>query len=399
MRKYNITMIVLDTLRLDMFNKIKDVHDLSSIGNFSEIENCIAPSSWTLPSHASLFTGMYPSKHGSHETKTLKSLDIANIKLKRRTMVSELKELGYNTYAISANPYVHPIYGFDEFDFFKEESYFTDIFGSVFEISQKLKPRLAKYREAYGTDVFKIFPAILRDDPGLFFEAAISGLAPTISAATKKLRAKTLEGWPVEKGGKRTVKNVRILGLKEPFFLFINLMEPHDPYVGLHGKDFNWATPFLKNPPPEELMTLWKKLYYKASVMGYDYAFQILKNIADRFGEEQIMALTSDHGQCFGEHKFIGHGTMLYDELVKVPFAVSMPKRFGEAHQNGFSSLVNFRKFLLAALEEDKNAASRLYSKSVRSESFGIPSNVSMVAGIDKKKIAAAEKVVVRKFK
>ncbi|MDE1850798.1 MAG: hypothetical protein KGH54_03330, partial [Candidatus Micrarchaeota archaeon] len=52
------------------------------------IRECIAPSSWTLPSHASLFTGMYPSEHGSHETKSVKSLDIGKIKLRHKTIVS-----------------------------------------------------------------------------------------------------------------------------------------------------------------------------------------------------------------------------------------------------------------------------------------------------------------------
>jgi hypothetical protein len=258
----------MDTMRLDTFNAISKTKgmELSQIGNFTYFDRCIAPSTWTLPSAASLFTGKYASEHGCHETRDVKCLDIDRIKLRSKTFVSDLKDLGYNTYAISANPYVHPVYGFNEFDSFLEESYFTDIFGSVVEVSRKVKPLVAKYRSMYGTNVLKISAAMLREDPNLFFESVATSMVLTPIAIIKKLKAQLIENWPVEKGGKRIVATSKKLKLKEPFFLFINFMEPHDPYVGKPGKDFNWSTTFLKKKVDGNLLDLWKKLYYKASL-------------------------------------------------------------------------------------------------------------------------------------
>ena len=71
----------------------------------------------------------------------------------------------------------------------------------------------------------------------------------TPKAAIKKIRAKLIEGWPIEKGGKNILNTIKGIRFKEPFFLFVNFMEAHDPYVGIKGKDFNWVTPFLKKGP------------------------------------------------------------------------------------------------------------------------------------------------------
>ncbi|VVB76718.1 Sulfatase [uncultured archaeon] len=398
MGRLNVTIIVMDTLRLDTFNELIAAAPLSRLGRFVCLDRCIAPSPWTLPSHASLLTGMYPSEHGSHESKTVKGLDIDRIRLTRRTMVSDLKDMGYRTYAISANPYVHPVYGFDEFDSFREESYFTDIYGSVFEVSDKVKPLLAKYRQMYGSNPLKISLALLKEDPNLLFDAVTSGIFLTPRAAAKKLKAKLVDNWPLEKGGREIVRTEKRMAFKKPFFFLINLMEPHDPYVGAKGKDFNWATPFMKEKVDDALVNKWKRLYLKASGKGYRYVCEIVKDLVRRFGDDQLIIITADHGQAFNEHGFIGHGSMLYDEIVRVPFAVMLPKGFEEVKSNDYVSLVNVKDFVMAALDGDKKAMRKLYGKKVRTESFGIPAAISNLKGIDLKKVRANEKARSRTF-
>jgi len=68
--KPNIILISLDTLRADHLGCYGYHRDTSpNIDRFAEgallFENCIASSSWTLPAHASLFTGVHPSVHGA----------------------------------------------------------------------------------------------------------------------------------------------------------------------------------------------------------------------------------------------------------------------------------------------------------------------------------------------
>ncbi len=401
--KPNISIIVLDTLRLDAFNKLESQkgRSLSGIGEFVFAGTCIAPSSWTLPSHASLFTGMYPSEHGAHETKTIKALDIAQIKLRRRTFVSDLNDTGYATYAISANPYVHPIYGFDEFKHFKTESYFTDLWGYTIEVPERLKPLLSKYRAQYGGNFFKIGFAMLRDDPGLIRE--VSGLplaaALTLKGIAKKARARAIEGWPIEKGGMRVVKTVSGMRFSKPFFLFINLMEAHDPYTTSKKLKMDWATPFLKKPVDTSTIQLWKRLYAKASERAYDYAYSIVEDLVERFGDDQIIILTSDHGQEFNEHGYVGHGAVLHDEVVKVPLAVMLPKKFAKQERSGYSSLVNVRRFISEVLQDNVRAADYLYSGEVRAESFGVPAAIPKRSDIDMRKLNSYNKKVVRTFR
>lgn len=400
MKKPNITIIVLDALRLDMFKQLIETQqmELSRLGEFLYIDRCVAPETWTLPSFVSILTGMYASEHGVHETKTIKALNIDQIRLKQRTMVSDLKEMGYKTYAVSASPYFHPVYGFEEFDVFKEESYFTDIWGSVIEVSKKLKPLFAKYRERYEgrgdlfTSMIKIPLATLMEDPALFLEGLASGIALTPVSVAKKLKAKLVDDWPIEKGGKHMVVEIRRMRLKQPFFLFINLLEPHDPYTESKKNALNWRTQYTKGAITEQKVRLWKKLYAKASKKGYAYAYQMIKDLIARFGDDQLIIFTSDHGQALNEHGFVGHGAMLYDEIVRVPLAVMLPKEFNRVKSRDYSSLVNIKRFIFGVLDGNRDAAGLLYSKKVAAESFGTHVRISSLEGVDMKKLSEANR-------
>ena len=398
--KINVSIIVLDTLKLDIFNRLVKANP-NFLKGFDAVrfENCIAPASWTLPSHASMFTGLDQSEHGCHETKLIKSLDIEKIRLTKRTVLDDLKGIGYSTYGISANPYIHPVYGF-RFDKYIEESYFTDIFGSVIEISNSLKPKVSKYRNLYGNDILKLSQNIAREDPKLFLDIALSATMLTPRAAIKKIRAKLIEGWPLEKGGKNILNTIKKIKFKKPFLLFVNFMEAHDPYVGTKGKDFNWVTPFLKKGTDPQLMRLWERLYEKASVKAMRYGTELIRDLMKRFGDNQIIILTSDHGQLFGEHGFIGHGTVLYDEVIKVPLLVITPKQFNKnAKAKGYQSLVNIPRFIEAVLAGDKDALSKLTSTSVCAETFSIPANIANINGVDKRKMAKFDKYQKRVFR
>ena len=62
----NVVFIVVDTLRDDYANPLKE--ELKKLG-FISYNNVIAPASWTLPSHVSIFTGLYPAFHGFMKPK------------------------------------------------------------------------------------------------------------------------------------------------------------------------------------------------------------------------------------------------------------------------------------------------------------------------------------------
>ncbi len=409
MEKPSITILVLDAIRLDMFNRMIKTRgmELDRLGNFLYFDKCIAPETWTLPSCASILTGMPASEHGAHETRTLKALDVERIKLRKKTVVSDLKRMGYETYCVSANPYLNPVYGFDEFDVFHEESFFVDVWGSVVEVSKKLKPLFMKYRERYGsegglfTSMVKIPLATLSEDPSLFIEAALSGLVLTPVNAAKKLKARLIDDWPIEKGGGRMVKTIKAMKFKKPFFLFIDVMEPHDPYTESKKTAMDWKTQYLKTPVKKSVIELWKGLYLKACRKGYAYSYEMIKDLTERYGDNQIIIFIADHGQAFNEHGFVGHGAMLYDEIVKIPMAVLLPKNFERVEKDSYSSLTNIRKFILAATRGETDAAKHLYGKQVVAESFGthVRINPAKVEGIDMKKLDDANRPRRRVFR
>ena len=73
---------------------------------------CFSPACWTVPSHASMFTGLHPSQHGAFESRFLLRDNLPHL-------VPALKDFGYDTIGISTNSLVSPASGicqdFDEF--------------------------------------------------------------------------------------------------------------------------------------------------------------------------------------------------------------------------------------------------------------------------------------------
>ncbi|WP_297556407.1 sulfatase-like hydrolase/transferase [Thermococcus sp.] len=108
----NLIVIILDTLRKDYDIPVRNV--LEKFG-FVSYERAIAPAPWTVPSHASMLTGLYPALHGAHETKKRK---IPSVKLDKKDnlLTFKLKEFGYDTVLLTSNFFVHPHFGFVGFD-------------------------------------------------------------------------------------------------------------------------------------------------------------------------------------------------------------------------------------------------------------------------------------------
>src|SRR5690606_19237637 len=69
-KKYNLVIISLDTLRADRlgaygYDKFPTSPNIDQFAAKSVVfEDAISVSSWTLPTHMTLFTGLYPSTHG-----------------------------------------------------------------------------------------------------------------------------------------------------------------------------------------------------------------------------------------------------------------------------------------------------------------------------------------------
>jgi len=122
---YNVILISLDTLRASSLGCYGYQRETSkNIDKFARegiiFKNAIACSDWTLPSHMSMFTSMYPFECGliKNEKSTMKKIGLAFngtfIADETQTIAGYLQEAGYKTIAVHGGGYVSEFYGFDK---------------------------------------------------------------------------------------------------------------------------------------------------------------------------------------------------------------------------------------------------------------------------------------------
>jgi hypothetical protein len=98
--------------------------------------------------------------------------------------------------------------------------------------------------------------------------------------------------------------------VKEPFFAWVHLLDPHDPYEKHPEHDFG----------DSELDR------YDSEIASADAAFgEILASLGDR-EQDTVVIVTADHGEAFGEHGLRFHPQELYSELLHVPLVLSVPR-------------------------------------------------------------------------
>ncbi len=381
--KPNIVLIVLDTVRHDIFSESILTGNMPYLAklkkDFNSFDNCIAPSPWTVPSHASLFTGMYPSYHSVHEDKNANQFSIVMNKIinyEGTTLTESLKNQGYSTYGFVANPYLMPGTGFERgFDFLS----FIDMFSDIFDAREKFKIRI---RNRYPI----IFEDIINLANNFSYSRLISfsrnpkniiKLPFLTFAYSSYIKEMKKSGYPLLKAGRNISYNIFNSHLNEPFFLFINFMEAHDPYILGNGELFSGEASkmlrFLSGDLniSKKLLQLFKRIYREELRLIDGYIEKII-NFLIRIGsyDNTVIVITSDHGQSFGEDHFYGHGILLSDSILRVPLLVKLPNQKIFNQPNEYQSLVNVYKFLL---QNGKGIISPelLSSEYVFAESFG----------------------------
>src|SRR4030042_4918019 len=109
----NVVLIIIDTLRADKLGCYGFPDETSpEIDRFAEngilFKRTIAQSSWTKPSIGSMLTSLYPRSIGIYKEK----FDILDDKY--LTLAEVLKENGYFTLGVTANPNINSIFNFNQ---------------------------------------------------------------------------------------------------------------------------------------------------------------------------------------------------------------------------------------------------------------------------------------------
>ena len=291
----DIVLVSIDTLRPDHLGSYGYVRDTSpTIDGLARggvrFENAVSTTSWTLPAHAALFTGLYDSAHGLIDN----GLRLGE---GHQTLAEVLHDAGYQTAGFFGGPYLHPVSGLDQ-----------------------------------GFEHYESCMSPLGDD-----------LSP-LQEAERVIRNTGLEATFTDVTGPRTVRAVRRwLGhaSARPFFLFVHFWDVHydfNPpreYVERFDPDYAGsldASDFPRNKAIHASMDARDRRHlialYDGEIRFTDEQLrQVLVALEPRGRlENTIVVVTADHGEEFFEHGRKGHRSTLYDESIRVPLVISWPR-------------------------------------------------------------------------
>ncbi len=278
--KPHIFIYVMDTLRADALGTYGSNRPTSpNIDRFAAdsivFEQAWASSAWTLPSLYSILTGVYPNRHGYiwGSVKKRPDFDIARLP-------EVLEPLGYRSVGLSQTFLASEVYGvqkgFDQF-------YVDDWLGSLQKSSHRV--------------------------PWYFWRALLH------------------HG-----------------DLETPLFAYIQTVDPHAPYhpTGAYRRFAEknpgglpvsaYRNPHLFNHPPravDDKDVTHLRALYDGGVSQADRQFgrfvEMLRFL--NLYEDSLIIFTSDHGEEFNEHGGFDHSRTLFEELLRVPMIIKLPRQ------------------------------------------------------------------------
>ncbi len=323
----NIILIVLDTVRKDYITPYGGQgFPTAALERFSEeavlYNNVISPAPWTTPVHASIFTGMYPSRHGTHGGNLIFNSSGSP------TLMTLLKARGYRCAGISTNYLISEQFGFaDDFDLFLQAWQAVPQKYLDYHFSRDAFIKASRKRKA-ATIALDLL------SPGRSLNAARSIANKWYGDRNFVINDATFSTLRAMQWGKKILRSAEDL----PTFLFVNLMQAHDKYnppdeireeLGLGHDLFDidtWGYFAGKEELDEEAFECFSRLYAGE-------VFFLDRCLADFFRfmrgqgmwDDSMVVLLSDHGELIGEHGLLGHMAGLFRELIDIPMMIKYP--------------------------------------------------------------------------
>ncbi len=280
----SVLFITVDTLRAEYLGAYGHDRPTSPcIDAFARegvlFEHAISQASWTLPSYASMLTGLYAEAHGVvHRDHRLN--------FSHETFVERFAEAQYSTAGFVSGTFTDSFWGFDQgFDSYDDLGMVTD-----------------------------------DDAPPIEDPARSESMAPAEKRVTSEDVTAKAMSWLDR-------------NLERRFFLFVHYFDPHSDFVEHPGFSERFAPRPLKSrlllsqeAPPADLER--RAALYEGEIAFTDHSIgrllEHLKSIG-RF-DDTIVILCADHGEEFHERGKSGHGHGLFTELVRVPLIVRVPQ-------------------------------------------------------------------------
>lgn len=278
----NVLLISVDTLRADALGAFGGPLPTPAFDRLAQqgvlFEQAFAPAPATAASHATLFTGQEPQRHGV--LRNGESLPAA-----ADALAEIFRASGWRTGAFVSSFVLDPRFGWNQgFDHYDAE--------------------LPERGATMGKD--HVYP-------GAFWGAErFDGFDRRATSTTEAAR-RWIEATP------------------EPYFAFVHYFDPHAPYVPpqVFAERAATATVALdgrsaKGIGPDKIERLIRR--YLGEVLYTDDALAALLDVVDRPGARPtLVVVTADHGEGLGQHHWMEHALHLYEEQLHVPLLLRWP--------------------------------------------------------------------------
>jgi arylsulfatase A-like enzyme len=353
----NVLLIVLDTVRadhLDLFGYERQT--MPNLKRFAleeaqVVTRTVTSGSWTLPTHASLFTGLYPSAHGAHYPflhEPAPEFLAYSMREDVPTLAEFLASAGYQTAGIVANFGMLSKFGiprgFEHYAVNPGAAYFATRTLWLYRVSAGNLP-------SPGNLLRTFLPAGLQTRSRMFsVREPAYRRAWEINALTRQ--------W-LNRYGNR------------PFFLFVNYLDAHDPFLPIPEDDER----FVKRPPDKQWFGFPRERYfaalrgaekfsaeeiefmkgqYDAELVSLDRELGRLLDHLKETGlfENTLIFITTDHGEAFYEHGFPSHGNSVYQPEIDGFVVARAPTSLGPIHASAQIQAVDFFPTVAWALNE-----------------------------------------------
>jgi arylsulfatase A-like enzyme len=315
----NILILLWDTVRADRIGCYGyDRPTTPHIDRFADeatlFEYVISPSPWTIPAHASIFTGVFPSAHGADRNNKWLHDDFV-------TLAETLRDHGYVTYMGSANPFasnlINLAQGFDAAEFSWDDRW-KDAVDADFQTRTggRFAGPIAEERRRAAGGHFDASRFAFKDAGAIVNRAFLQ--------------------WLDDRDSSR------------PFFAFLNFMEAHAPLNPSFAERARFLTPEQAEASfdlPQSFAVRWAHSFnvrpYSAEAIRtiqalYDAALYRLDTLAGELfaalearglRDRTAIIFVSDHGENLNDHHLLGHEYCVYNSLLRVPLIIRYPKR------------------------------------------------------------------------
>ncbi len=294
-----VILISIDTLRADRLSLYGYPRRTSPVLDaFAEeavvFEDVSSPSPWTLPAHASLFSGLYPNTHrlNSHERR---------LRPRVRGLADILAEHGFRTAAVVNSYYLSRRFGLDRG--FRDFVYVKESVESIRRsdpITDQAIEWLSRYPDqpvflfVHYYDVHSDYTALPR-----YLEEFVQPYDGRLDGSTAQLLEFRKGSFAMDAGDAA------------------HLLDRYDASIRQMDDDLGRLFSFLRE---------------------------------QGWLDESLIVVTSDHGEAFLEHGTVLHGQNQYQEVQRVPLVIRSPNHFAARRIDLPVSLVDVAPTLLSLL-------------------------------------------------